>query len=295
MARSLLTVYEDFQPQVEPKEEQGSNIIVIHLPGFAKEQINLTYVDSSRTIKVQGERPLEKNRRSRFNQAFPVPQNCIIEKIRGRFKNGILTITMPKKKITQAGPVKDANTTKETTPPKPISQQKSMMDLKETNPPKTASTSGVEKQRDEKIQHPHQTPKKVVTEPRGPMTTGPQTASPTAQTNGEKDVVKEKESGKTKDSTPSQTNIPKILEKGKKDDKAGGALKEKLKEVGSRFLEKAKEMKGMDSIMKTVIRLATDDYEDRQSLINIGVSLLVIVALWAYITYSYRSSGKAED
>ncbi|XWS54311.1 hypothetical protein CRYUN_Cryun10bG0079400 [Craigia yunnanensis] len=338
------SIYEDFQPQCERKEEEGSNILLIHLPGFAKEQISVTYVDSTRTIKVQGERELEKNRRSRFNQAFPVPQNCIIEKIRGNFRNGVLTITMPKQTITQVGSVKDANTTKETTPPKAISEQKPMKDPKEATPPKAALTSGFEKQRDEKIQPP-QAPQKAITPPKAPMATGPQNVPPKAETKGKKvealqpskqqeetrkkvaliatttkqtqektagstaeivekkaesesglkNLVKEKESGKTKDSTMSETNIPKISEKGKKYGEAGGAVEEKPKEGGSSFLEKAKEMKGMDTIMKTVKRLATDDYEDRQLLINIGVSVLVIVALGAYITYSYRSSGKSKD
>ena len=28
------SIYEDFQPQVDRKEEQGANILLIHLPGF---------------------------------------------------------------------------------------------------------------------------------------------------------------------------------------------------------------------------------------------------------------------
>ncbi|XWS68506.1 hypothetical protein CRYUN_Cryun04dG0096500 [Craigia yunnanensis] len=354
------SIYEYFLPQVDRKEEQGANILLIHLPGFPKDQISVTYVDTSRTIKVEGERALEKNRRSRLNQAFPVPENCITEKIQCSFRNGVLTITIPKKTITQVDYVKDANTAKETTPPKPISQQKTMKDpvkdakttkettppkptkdQKETTPPKAASTSGFEEQRDKKVLPP-QTPQKATTEPKAPTAMAP----PKAQTNGKKieafqpskqqeetqkkaapiatttkqteektagsstaeivekkaeskvglkDLVKEKENGKTKDSTMSESNIPKISEKGKKDDKADGAVEEKPKGGGSSFLEKAKEMKGMDAIMKTVKRLSTDDYEDRQLLIKIGVSVLVIVALGAYITYSYRSSGKAKD
>ncbi|XP_022762171.1 inactive protein RESTRICTED TEV MOVEMENT 2-like [Durio zibethinus] len=351
MAGRLLTnesasIYEDFQPQVERKEEQGANILLIHLPGFPKEQIRITYVESYRTIKVQGERALEKNRRSRLNQSFPVPQNCIIEKILGSFRNGVLTVTMPKQTIAHVGSIKDANTTKETTPSKAMSPQKPMKDQNKTTTmlKAAASTSGVEKERDKKLLPP-QTPQKAITEPKAPTEMGPQqNATPkAAQTNGNKvdallplkqqeetqkkaapiattakqteektgagststaeivekkdesKVVKEKESGKTKDSTMYEINIPKILEKGKNDDKAGGPVEEKPKERGSSFLEKAKEMKVMDTIMKTAKRLATDDYEDRMLLINIGVSVLVIAALGAYITYSYRSSGKAKD
>ncbi|XVF44522.1 hypothetical protein PTKIN_Ptkin02bG0130400 [Pterospermum kingtungense] len=319
--------YEDFQAQVERKQEQGANILLIHLPGFPKEQISVTYVDSSRTIKVEAERALENNRRSRFNRAFPVPQNCIPENTEGTFRNGVLSITVPIKTIPQVDSVKDVNTAKEATPPKPLKDQK------ETTTPKADSTptSGFAKQKDEKVVPP-QTPQKVIPEPKAPTAMGPQKspiealqpskqqqetpkkAAPIATTTKqteEKTVSssaaeivekraesKEKENVKTKDSTMSESNIQKILEKGKKDDKGGGgaaAVEEKPKESGSSFLEKAKEIKGMDTIMKTVKKLATDDYEDRQLLINIGVSVLVIVALGAYITYSYRSSGKAQD
>ncbi|XWS63329.1 hypothetical protein CRYUN_Cryun06bG0085900 [Craigia yunnanensis] len=342
---NVQATYEDYQAQVDWKEEQGANILMIKLPDFPKEQINVTYVDTSRTIKVEGERTL-RNRRSRFNQAFPVPEDCDTKKMQGNFRMGVLTITMPKKTITQVASVKDANTTKETnTPPTPIREQKPMEDQKETTTPKVASTSGFEKQRDEKILSP-QTPQKPITEPKAPTEMGPQNAPPIAQINVKKieslqpskqqeetqkeaapiatttkqteektagsstaeivekkaesqvelkDLVKEKENGKTKDSTMSESNISMISENGKKDDKAGGALEQKPEKGGSSFLQKAKEMKGMDTIMKTVKRLATDDYEDRQLLINIAVSVVVAVAFGAYITYSYRSSGKARD
>ncbi|XP_022743056.1 protein RESTRICTED TEV MOVEMENT 2-like [Durio zibethinus] len=339
------SIYEDLQPQCEQTEEQGAYILLIHLPDFPKEQISVTYVSSSRTIKVEGERALERNRRSRFNQAFPVPQNCIIEKIEGSYRNDVLTITMPKQTITQVGPVKDASIIKETTPPKAISEKKPTKDQKEATPPKAALTSGFENQRDEKLQPPQTPQKAAITQTKAPTATVPQIAPPKAQTNGKKvealqpsnqqqetqkkvlpiatttkqtqektagstseivekkaeskdglpNLVKEEESGKTKDSTMSETNIPKISEKEKKYDTVCGALEEKPKEGGKSFLEKAKEMKGMETIMKTVKRLATDDYEDRQLLINIGVSVLVILALGAYITYSYPSSGKAKD
>ncbi|OMO60162.1 hypothetical protein CCACVL1_24354 [Corchorus capsularis] len=336
---SAAPVYDDFIPQWERKEEPGANILIIHLPGFAKEQIGVTYVDSSRTLKVQGEKPLDKNRRSRFNQAFPVPQNSIIEKIQGSFRNGILTITIPKQTVTQVSPVKDA---KETEPPKAISQQKPpTKDQKETPPPpppKAASTSN------SKTPSP-QTPQKAITDPKSPK--GPQTApsksapSPTTrggerekQANGKKveppkqpeetqkkvappattaakqteekaenvekkaessaaglkNLVQEKEK---KDSPMPESNLPKVPEKEKKLDEK--AKEEKKGNEGGGFMAKAKEIKGMESIIKTVKRLGTDDYEERQLLLNIGVSVLVIVALGAYITYTYRSSGKPKD
>ncbi|MBA0817602.1 hypothetical protein Gohar_019678 [Gossypium harknessii] len=99
---------------------------------------------------------------------------------------------------------------------------------------------------------------------------------------GLKDLVKEQ---KTKDSI-SEASVPKAAEKA--------GVEKKPQAGGGGLLEKAKEMRGMDRIMKGVKRLTSDEDEDRQLLINIGVSVLVIVAIGAFITYSYRSSGKAK-
>ncbi|KAF2535893.1 hypothetical protein F2Q68_00023317 [Brassica cretica] len=57
------------------------------------------YVHTSKMLKVTGERPLAGRKWSRFNEAFTVPQNCLVDKLRGSFNNNVLTITMPKKTI----------------------------------------------------------------------------------------------------------------------------------------------------------------------------------------------------
>ncbi|KAJ0235196.1 Protein RESTRICTED TEV MOVEMENT 2 [Hirschfeldia incana] len=94
--------YEDFVPKSEWKDHPEATILTIDLPGFAKEQIKVTYVHTSRMIRVTGERSLGDRIWSRFNEVFTVPQNCLVDKIHGSFKNNVLTITMPKETITKA-------------------------------------------------------------------------------------------------------------------------------------------------------------------------------------------------
>ncbi|GLT88690.1 hypothetical protein SLE2022_067050 [Rubroshorea leprosula] len=91
--------YEDFLPKAEMKEEQEAHLLYVHLPDFSKEQVRVIYYDATRTVRVQGERPLETNKWSRFNQAFDVPLNCSVEKMHGKFREGILTIIIPKQII----------------------------------------------------------------------------------------------------------------------------------------------------------------------------------------------------
>ncbi|KAK9901760.1 hypothetical protein M0R45_002031 [Rubus argutus] len=87
--------FEDFQPQFELKEEHEAHIIHVHIPGFLKEQVRITFVHSPApgVVRVHGQRPLGNNKWSRFDQTFPLPQNCDSSKIHGKFHNGILTIS----------------------------------------------------------------------------------------------------------------------------------------------------------------------------------------------------------
>ncbi|KAJ0266397.1 Glycoside hydrolase family 3 C-terminal domain-containing protein [Hirschfeldia incana] len=91
--------YEDFVPKSEWKDQPEATLLTIDLPGFSKEQIKVTYVHTSKMLKVTGERPLAGRRWSRLNEVFTVPQNCLVDKLRGSFNNNVLTITMPKNTI----------------------------------------------------------------------------------------------------------------------------------------------------------------------------------------------------
>lgn len=49
-------------------------------------------------MRVVGERPIVGgNKWSCFDQSYPVPENCEVEKLQGKFEQGTLIITMPKK------------------------------------------------------------------------------------------------------------------------------------------------------------------------------------------------------
>ncbi|KAM1556396.1 hypothetical protein EV1_039649 [Malus domestica] len=104
-------IYEDFQPYFELKEEQEAHIVQVHLPGFKKEQARITYMYNHGVIRVHGQRPLDNNTWSRFDQTFPVQHNCDATKIHAKFSNGILTITIPKKFITWTATAEPVATT----------------------------------------------------------------------------------------------------------------------------------------------------------------------------------------
>uniref|UniRef100_A0A1J3IWP9 Inactive protein RESTRICTED TEV MOVEMENT 2 n=1 Tax=Noccaea caerulescens TaxID=107243 RepID=A0A1J3IWP9_NOCCA len=68
---------------------------------FTKEKIKVTFVHTSKMIRVTGERALTDRRWNRFSEVFTAPHNFLVDKIHGRFKNNVLTITMPKETITK--------------------------------------------------------------------------------------------------------------------------------------------------------------------------------------------------
>ncbi|KAJ1406733.1 HSP20-like chaperone [Sesbania bispinosa] len=111
---SIRPAYENFQPKSEMKENDQAYFLHIYLPGFIKERIKINFVASSRIVRVSGERPIVGgNKWSRFDQSYPVPENCEVEKLQGKFEQGILIVTMPKKFISPVTPKAQVEPTKE--------------------------------------------------------------------------------------------------------------------------------------------------------------------------------------
>ena len=61
-------------------------------------------LSSSHAIQVHAERSLVSNRRRRFNQDFPVPENCVVNKMQARFQAGVFIIEVPKATTRQPCP-----------------------------------------------------------------------------------------------------------------------------------------------------------------------------------------------
>ena len=65
-------------------------------------------------VRITGERPLQGNKWSRFNQTYPVPENSEAETLQGTFEFGTLVVTMPKKFVSPVEP--EVKTTQERGP-----------------------------------------------------------------------------------------------------------------------------------------------------------------------------------
>ena len=92
-------------PAVDIYETKESIVLNVELPGVTKEDIALEVKDSTLTIK--GEKKLEKNVKEEnfhrlersygsFTRAFTLPSTVQQEKVKAKFRDGILEIMLPK-------------------------------------------------------------------------------------------------------------------------------------------------------------------------------------------------------
>ncbi|KAK7283953.1 hypothetical protein RIF29_13703 [Crotalaria pallida] len=152
---SVRRVYETLQPKSEMKQSPEAYLLHVYLPGYTKERIKI-YVSSSSgkgSVRISGERPVQGNRWSKFDQTYPLPENCEAEKLVGKFEFGTLILTVPKKKnntISQASPKQEVKTTQEKDQPgssnKPVPEK-----AQETVPPQYTTTPKVEEPLGDKI------------------------------------------------------------------------------------------------------------------------------------------------
>ena len=92
-------------PAVDIYETKDSIVLNVELPGVTKENISLEVKESTLTIK--GEKKLEKDVKEEnyhrmersygsFMRAFTLPSTMHQDKVKAKFRDGILEITIPK-------------------------------------------------------------------------------------------------------------------------------------------------------------------------------------------------------
>lgn len=95
-------------PAIDVRDEDKRYVIEAELPGLSEKDIKLELTQSTLTLstaeKAEKEEKDEKGRwlyRGRrefqFSRAFSLPENVDVEKIEAKFRDGILSIALPKK------------------------------------------------------------------------------------------------------------------------------------------------------------------------------------------------------
>ncbi|XP_059649324.1 inactive protein RESTRICTED TEV MOVEMENT 2-like [Cornus florida] len=262
---------EVFKPVSERKEEEGADILAVYLPGFMSEQIKIS-VEGQNTLRVTGERLDGANKWSRFQEDYPIPENCNTRDIRANFEGGTLAITMPRKSTPQVSPKVEAPS-----PPEATSKQMPQKGPQEDIQAKPDNA----KQRDTNIVQPSSPPKPE------PM---PQNGSP----------IKPKKGRKTEDDKQRDTNIvrPSNPQKSATEPmprpvQEDNTIRDNKRTDGINILDGCGNK--LYSYIQTVRGLARGLSEDRQLMVNMGIAAMVFLALGVSISYSFVYSGKAED
>lgn len=103
---SLPEFKESWMPSVDILEKNGNIILRAELPGMDEKQIDLKIEGDTLTLK--GERKMDnEDKKSNYHRlesyygsfvrSFRLPDTVDFEKINAEYKNGVLTITLPKK------------------------------------------------------------------------------------------------------------------------------------------------------------------------------------------------------
>ena len=106
---SFSKIFQEFSlsPAVDIINGSNKYIIKVNLPGIENDKINVNVKDGILTIKTKEiEKETDKNsnfiERERFMGNFErsilLPKDVIVSKMKTEYKNGVLTITFPKKK-----------------------------------------------------------------------------------------------------------------------------------------------------------------------------------------------------
>ncbi len=97
-------------PRIDISEKDDQIVVCAELPGLEEKDVDVTLTDNVLTIK--GEKKLEKEEKERgytytertygsFERRIPIDAEVLSDKVSAAFKNGVLTVTLPKSAETQ--------------------------------------------------------------------------------------------------------------------------------------------------------------------------------------------------
>ena len=106
--RYLARNRDDYYPAVNIEENEDAYRVSIELPGMEKKDIKISFQDDVLTVSGEKKDQKEENDRNyhyferrfgKFERSFRIHTDVIVDKIDAGFKDGVLTVDMPKAEI----------------------------------------------------------------------------------------------------------------------------------------------------------------------------------------------------
>lgn len=96
-----------FSPSVDVRDDEKEVTVKAELPGMDEKGVEVSLTDNGLTIK--GEKKADKEEKGKdywhretsygaFRRVIPLPEGINMDKVDARFKNGVLTVTLPRLK-----------------------------------------------------------------------------------------------------------------------------------------------------------------------------------------------------
>jgi HSP20 family protein len=97
-------------PSVDVSETEKNVIVKAELPGMDPKDVDLSIEKG--TLVIRGEKKQESEEKNEnyhrversygsFHRSIPLPCKCDADKVKAKYKNGVLTVTLPKDKDAQ--------------------------------------------------------------------------------------------------------------------------------------------------------------------------------------------------
>ncbi|KAI6669714.1 hypothetical protein NL676_004599 [Syzygium grande] len=283
-ARTAGREYEDFDPTTNWALEDTSDTLLIHLPGFKKEQLRVQ-ISSAGNLRVMGERLVSGNKWSRFRKELPISSNYDSNKIGAKFDNGILHVKFPKIIIPaeprkEAKPAVQPTKSPEPTPTEP--RKEATPAVQPTKPPEPTPTA--EPPKTGQKQDTKEPPKAEKAPEKAPAKPTEEEEKPKKSTEDEEKPKKVKEESKKADEA--KIRPEQALQQKKREDLAEKKATEKDQMRG----DTADIGKKMENAGGFIAKLKKPRY-----LLNTLVAALLIVVLSLYVKYALRSLGTTKS
>ncbi len=100
----------EWMPKIDVKETEAEFVINAEVPGMSKEDISITMTDGLLTLsgekkheheEKKGDYHVMERRFGSFKRSFRLPEHVEAEKIDASYKDGVLTISIPKPETVQ--------------------------------------------------------------------------------------------------------------------------------------------------------------------------------------------------
>ena len=101
--------FNDWAPALDVLEDKNNLFVVAELPGMRKEDIDISLQEG--VLSITGERQAEARKEEetyrserffgRFHRSVTLPKPVSVDKIKASYKDGVLTVTLPKPEETK--------------------------------------------------------------------------------------------------------------------------------------------------------------------------------------------------